>query len=196
MRRRAATLERTAIQARGQAAQLRQHAPAVSQRTAEQLARTYAEASGDFDHAAAQVRSADPWQLDLTAGVIPSSRFDWYGILQLGFNLGGFAQGGHTAAYARAHEQEVAGASYEPASRLSQHRQRLAAARDQARLELGLIDRELEVVESTAHALDGTEAAAAVHQRDRLALDRLALGAERAMQDAYLVALHQLLDTD
>ncbi|MES1209840.1 MAG: hypothetical protein ABUS79_28220, partial [Pseudomonadota bacterium] len=196
MRGRAATLERMAIQARGQAAQLAQHAPAVARRTAEQLARNYADASGDFDRAVTHVRRADPFQLDVTAGVIPSSRFDWYGILQLGFNLGGLFQTSHNAAYARAHEQEVAGASYEPASRLAQQRQRLAAVRDQARSELALVERELEVVESTARALDGTDAATAVHQRDRLMLDQLGLGAQRALHGAYLAALQQLLDAD
>ncbi|HVY40547.1 MAG TPA: MopE-related protein [Polyangia bacterium] len=202
VRRRAATLERMAVQSRGQAAQLaaktgaRTADPHAGQRAAEQLARTYAEASADLDRATANVQSAQPWQLEVTAGVIPSSRFDWYGILQLGFNLGGVVQARHAAAWARAHQQEVAGAPYEPASLLAQQRQQLSAARDQARLELGLVDRELEVVVSTAQALEGADAAAAVHQRDRLALDQLALGAQRAFQDAYLTGLQRLLEND
>ena len=114
--------------------------------------------------------------------------------MQLSFNLGGLFQANHTAAYARAHAQEVAGASYEPASRLAQQRQRLAAVRNQARQELALVERELDVIKNTVRALDGTEAATAIHQRDRLTLDQLGLGAQRALQGAYLAALQQLLD--
>ncbi len=198
VRGRAATLERMEIEARGQAAQLaaKRSAPAAVLTSTERLARTYAEATGDLDRASAHLAAAQPWQLEVTGGVIPSSRFDWYGILQMGFNLGGFVQSGHAAAYARAHEQEIAAASYEPASRLAQRRQQLVAVRDQARLELDLLGRELEVVESTARALEGADAATAVHQRDRLALDQLALAARRAFQDAYLTAVQRILDTD
>ncbi|MES1210467.1 MAG: hypothetical protein ABUS79_31390, partial [Pseudomonadota bacterium] len=102
VRRRATTLDRMAVEARGEAAQLaaKSAGPAPAADSAEQLARTYASATADVDRATAHAAAASPWQLDVTAGVIPSSRFDWYGILQLGFNLGGLVQARHAAAAA------------------------------------------------------------------------------------------------
>ena len=87
-------LERKLVQARGQARQLaaRSTSDAAGPARLEdvrRLATSYANAAADFTHAVERVRAGDPWQLDVTAGVVSYPRADWYGIVQLGFNLGG-----------------------------------------------------------------------------------------------------------
>lgn len=199
IRDRADALERKLLQARGQAAEIEaRRGPGEARATppSHGLARTYADAAGDLDRATERVRSGEPWQLDMAAGIIPSSRVDWYGIVQLGFNLGGLARSGHAARFARAHEDEIAHAPYELGPRVSQHRQQLIAKLEESRAELTLVDRQLETVQSTAQALDLAEAPHLVHQREVLALDGLALEAERAFQSAYLAALQRAMVED
>jgi len=199
LRARADALERKLLRARGQAAELaakRGPGDASAKPPAHGLARTYAEAAGELDRATERARSGEPWQLEMAAGIIPSSHVDWYGIVQLGFNLGGLARSGHAARFARAHEDELARAPYESGPRLSQHRQQLNAKLEESRAELTLVDRQLETVRSTGHALDLAEAPHLVHQREVLALDGLALEAERAFQSAYLAELEEAMVED
>jgi hypothetical protein len=116
VRARASALDRKAVQARGQAALLatRPGTDAGPHRSKEQLAREYADAAADFVRAVNRVRSGEAFQLDVTGGIIPyPSHGEWFGILQLGFNLGGLVRGGHADRYAAARREEVDHASYE-----------------------------------------------------------------------------------
>jgi hypothetical protein len=199
----ASALERKLVQARGQVAQIEVRRTVGAARGAErppgELAGAYADAAADLARAEARVRAGDPWQIDVTAGVIPSSptspsaRLDWYGIVELGFNIGGIGRPGRAERYARAREEEVGRAPYEAAARLRQHRDALAAAREQARGELALIERDLEALGSTRRVLEQSEAPNVVQQREKLALDRMAIEAERAYLRAYVDALAIML---
>ncbi len=186
VRTRAGALERKLVEARGQGREIEAKRAAGDRASADELASRYADAAEDLEVAERRVRASDPWQLEMTAGIIPFPRADWYGIVQLGFNLGGITRHGHASHYAKARREELARAPYEAAARLRQSRAVVAAGLEQARLELALIEREHEDLRQARHVLDGSEAPNIVHQRERLALEQVALEAEQVFYRTYV----------
>jgi hypothetical protein len=196
MRAQAAALDRKLVQARGQAALLAARAAAangVGAKSTDQLSRAYAEAAADFVRAANRVRAGDAWQLEMTAGIIPFPHEEWFGLLQLGFNLGGLARRGHAERFAAARREEVEGAPYEAAAGVRRYVGALAAAHDQARRELELVEHERGRLARTLRALAGSEAPNVIHERERLALDQLALEADAVYARVYVDELRALL---
>jgi hypothetical protein len=195
MRSSADALDRKRAQARGQAKELEAkgivRAPGGSARD---LARSVAESAVRVANTESRVHWTDPWQLRLAAGVIPLSPVDWYGVVELGFNLGGVARAGHSARYVQARMDEVERAPYEVAAQLRQYEEVLAAAREQALEELVIVERDLETLSGTRHALESAEAPNIAHQRDRLALEELSLQADRAYLRAYADGLGTALE--
>jgi hypothetical protein len=198
VRGRASALERKLVQARGQVRQLEARSPSEGAgpthvEDVRRLAATYANAAGDLAHAFERVRAGDPWQLDFTAGVIPYPRADWYGIVQLGFNLGGFGRTGRAERYTSARLREVEEAPYESAASLRHSQGALAAMLDQANAELGLVERDRSDLASTRRAVEGADAPNGVHERERLALEQLALDADAVYYRSYVETLRTLI---
>jgi hypothetical protein len=198
MRAQATALDRKLVQARGQATLLAARSAAASgagagAKSTEQLSRAYSDASADLVRAANRVRSGDAWQLEMTAGIIPFPREEWFGLVQLGFNLGGFLRRGHAERFAAARNEEIEHASYEAGAGVHRYLGALAAAHDQARRELELVERERERLARTLRALAGSEAPNVIHERERLALDELALEAEAVYARVYAEELRALL---
>jgi hypothetical protein len=196
MRAQAAALDRKVVQARGQATALaaRSGVPnGAGAKSTEQLSRAYSEASTDLTRAANRVRSADAWQLEMTAGIIPFPREEWFGLVQLGFNLGGLARRGHAERFAAARREEVELEPYEAVAEVHRYLGALKAAHDQARLELELVQRERERLARTLRAFTGSEAPNVIHERERLALDALALDAEAVYVRVYADELGAVL---
>jgi|GEM_PF-915325 len=201
VRARASTLDRKLVQARGQARQLaaRSTSEAAGPGRSEDLRRlaaAYASAAGDLTRAAQRVRASDPWQLDVTAGVVPYPRADWYGIVQLGFNLGGLGGSGRAERYTAARRQEIAQAPYESVATLRRYQGALSAVLDQANVERGLVERDRNELASTRRALDGSDTTNSVHERERLALEQLTLDADAVYYRTYVEALRALVGSD
>jgi hypothetical protein len=198
-RARASALERKLVQARGQAAQLasRPTAEAAAHRSKAELARAYANAATDFAAATNRLRSGEAWQLEMTGGIIPFPvHGEWFGVLQLGFNLGGLVRGGHAERYAAARREEIERASYEGAEGVRHAMGSLSAELDQARLELELVERDRAALARTRRVLEGSEAPNIIHERDRLALEQIALDADAAYSRVYVAELAALLARD
>jgi hypothetical protein len=194
MRAGADALERKRAQAYGQVKQL--EAKRVSQVGTElpaDLAREYIDSAAQAARAEARVRWTDPWQLRVAAGVIPLSPLDWYGVVELGFNLGGVARPGHAARYVQARQDELEHAPYEAMARLRQYHEMLAAARDGATAELAIVEHDLESVTSASRALESADAPNITHQRERLALEEISLQADGVYLRAYAEALNAVL---
>jgi hypothetical protein len=197
VRTRAAALERKLMQARGQARELvAKGAPAGGSPapSVDRLASAYADAAADLERATSRARSSEPWQLEMTGGVVTYPRVDWYGVVQLGFNLGGLARGGHAERHERARKDEIARASYETDANVRRSHELLAVKLEEARLELALLQRELTDLQSTRKGLEGSEAPNVVHQRERLALEQVGLEAEQAFRRAYVDRLGAIVD--
>src|SRR5262249_32789715 len=52
----------------------------------------YEHGAMDLEHQRSTMRRMNAWSISVRAGVIPQSQVDWFGQLQVGFNLGGIAQ--------------------------------------------------------------------------------------------------------
>jgi len=157
------------------------------------LAAAYANAAADLGQAFEHLRAGDPWQLDFTAGVIPYPRADWYGIVQLGFNVGGFGRSARAERYTAARLREVEQAPYESMATLHRTEGALTAMLDQATAELGLVERDRSELASTRHAVEGADAPHGVHERERLALEQLALDADAIYYRTYVDTLRSLI---
>jgi hypothetical protein len=199
LRARASALDRKRVQSWGQAAELaaRPGADGGPHRLRGELARAYADAAADAVRAGNRLRVGDAWQLEMTAGIIPSTlKGEWFGVLQLGFNLGGLVRGGHAERYAAARREEVDHASYEGAAGVRRAAATVASQAEQARLELEIVERDRAALARTRRALEGSEAPNIVHERDRLALEQLALDADAAYSRVYVDALRALAAQD
>jgi hypothetical protein len=199
VRTRAATLDRKLVEARGQAAQLAARRTTGPTRPMGELAGAYVDAATELAQAETRVHAADPWQLSVTAGLIPSlsdwptTGLDWYGIVELGFNLGGIGRAGRAERYVRARQDEIARAPYEATARVRQHREALEAALEQAAAELALLERDRAALDGARQVLEHAEVPNAAQQRERLALDQLAIEADQVYYRAYADALRALL---
>jgi hypothetical protein len=199
VRARAGALERKLVEARGQAAQLAARHTAGPDQPIGELANDYLDAATELARAESRVRAGDPWKLDVTAGLIPSlsswpgSRLDWYGIVELGFNLGGLGHDARAERFVQARGEEIAHAPYEAAARLRQRQEALAAALDQSGAELALLERDHAALASARQVLEHAEAPNVTEQRERLALDQLAIEADQAYYRAYADALRTML---
>jgi hypothetical protein len=88
---------------------------------AAELVESYASASERFEESASDLRSVRQWDLSLRGGVIPGSEADWFGTVELSYNLGGFFQFGAENRYLSAREADLRSARHElpePARRL------------------------------------------------------------------------------
>lgn len=189
VRTRASALTRKLGQTRGQARELvakGAHASGSPAASVDALAGAYADAAAELERASNRARSGAPWQLEMTGGVVTYPRVDWYGVVQLGFNLGGLTRGGHAERHARARKDEIARAAYEIDANVQRSHELLVVRLEEARRELALLQRELGYLQSTRKSLEGSEAPNIVHQRERLALEQVALEAEQAFHRAYV----------
>jgi hypothetical protein len=197
VRTRAAALALKLVRARGQVHELDAKRPPAEQPThlaAGELDATYDAAAAAFEHAQTRVRSGDAWHLELTAGVIPYPTADWYGIVHLAFNLGGLMRPGHVARYERDKADERAHAPYEATARLTQSHDTLVAKLEQGRLELALLDKQLEELTNVSQLLAGSESPTVLDERDKLSLEHLALESERVFERTYVEELGATLN--
>jgi hypothetical protein len=140
-----------------------------------------------------RVRAADPWDLQVNAGIIPLSPPDWYGVVELGFNLGGVTRPGHAGRYTRARAQELEHAPYEQMARLERQQAELRAALEQTESELAVVERDLGRLAHARETLENSDAPNLVHQRERIAIEQMTLEAERAYYVGYARALRVTL---
>ena len=197
VRTRAGALERKLVQARGQARELAAKgvpAGGASTMQTDKLASAYAEAAAILERATSRERESEPWQLEMTGGLVTYPRADWYGVVQLGFNLGGLTRSGHADRRARARKEEIARASYETDARVRQSHELLVVKLEEARVELALLERELGDLQSTRRGLEGSEAPNVVHQSEQLGLEQAALEAEQVFYRAYVDRLGSIVD--
>jgi len=187
-------LELKLAHARGELRKLDEElAGAPFHRSVAGLEHDYERSAVALAEAEGRVRAADPWDLHVAAGVIPLSPVDWYGVVELGFNLGGVTRGGHAERYARARAEEVEHAPYEPGARVERQGAVLAAALEQAEAELAVVERDLHRLTQARDTLENSEAPNVLHQRERVALEQIALEAERAYYLGYTRSLRATL---
>ena len=138
-----------------------------------QLAARYAGSSLRFERETSTLRSLDPWQFQLSGGVIPLSPVDWYAMAQITFNVGSFERNHHEQQYVNARKDELDHARHEISTRVHEYREQLRATLDQARRELEVVERESDFLTSTRTALEKSEAQGVAHVRDTMNIEHL-----------------------
>jgi hypothetical protein len=203
------TLEHKLVQVEGEAAQLKaadlpsteasapSAFPSAHPVTAEQgttgLAAKYYREAMSFERETSRLRQLDDWKLQVTGGVIPLSPVDWYGTLELSFNLGGLVQGEHEQRYLDGRADDLRYSREGVQTRLARFRAQTGAALEQARRDLGLVEHSLEVLRATRLALESSEAEAAAQARDMLTLEQLAVEADSVFLRKFVDALTSLI---
>ena len=133
------------------------------------------------------IRRLNPWRLGLRLGVVPDEETDWFGMVELSYNLGGLFQIRAERRFMEARHEELRTAPGElnHEVRSFQRSQRVRA--DELREELALLDRQLQILSRQAQQLEQIETNEAHHYRALRELELIAVQARR-------VLVHGLLD--
>lgn len=158
------------------------------------LAEQYVRETIHFEQDTSTLRSLEPWQLQLTGGVIPQSPVDWYGVAQLSLNFGTFARNHQEGRFIEARVDELRHAEYENDTKVREYRERVVASLDQARGELAVVERELSFVTTTRAVLDRSDAQNIANARDTLAIEEYSAESDRVFLHAWIVTLTALLE--
>jgi hypothetical protein len=157
------------------------------------LAAKYYREAMSFERETSRLRQLDDWKLQVTGGVIPIAPVDWYGTLELSFNLGGLVQGEHEQRYLDGRADALRYSRDGVQTRLARFRAQTGAALEQARRDLGLVEHSLEVLRATRLALESSEAEAAAQARDMLTLEQLSVEADSVFLRKFVDALASLI---
>jgi hypothetical protein len=156
------------------------------------LASQYYREAMRFEQEASKVRRLEDWKLQITGGVVPIAPVDWYGTLELSFSLGGLVKGEHEQRYIDSRSETLRFSSDGVETRLAQFRAQTAAALEQARRDLGLVEHSLEILRATRLALEQSEAESAAQARDLLAIEQVSVESDSIFLRSFLGALESL----
>jgi hypothetical protein len=158
------------------------------------LERTYLARANAHEQTIAHVRSISPWQLKVTGGIVPTYvPSDWFGVVELSFNLGAFSASHGDDVYLRARSEELRNARYELASRLRDFKKQLAAVREGALRELEVLEQHAGLLGSTRSTLEGSEAEGSAHAAAVLRLEEISLTADATYLRALIDELSAIL---
>jgi hypothetical protein len=191
MRQRIEIVERKLIQAEGEVGRLEARRLPAPKGSATVLTRDYVRGEEAFMRAQAHLRALEPWRVHVLGGVVPLAPVDWYGLVELSFNVGGLALSNRDV---DARVQELQKAPYEVGARVDRYRAQIAADVTEAKAELELVQRNLDVVTSTRQTLDKSNAANIAHSRDTLFVDQISLESDRIFLTTFIQSAGTLLE--
>jgi hypothetical protein len=166
----------------------------LSSESPDVLAERYVLRAMTFEHESSHLLSFDPWDFRLTGAVIPVTQgsVDWYGMAELGFNLGGITRPGAERRYLEAREEELRHSGYELHERMLRYRAENEALLDQTRRELEVVDRNVTLLTDARSALESSGAAGVGHAQDVLAVEQLSAEADSVFLRALSVTLAEM----
>lgn len=181
-------LERRLLAASADAARLEARGAGPAEPLAPLAARYAADAQA-LERAEARARLLEGWDARITGGVIPSHRNDWFGVVEVSFNLGWPVRAAREARHGEARRRELETADYELPGRLAGLRAQVSAELRRAERELEVIERELGALRRAGEALRGAESPGAAHARDVVAAQLIGAGSERVRLRSFVDAL-------
>ena len=129
---------------------------------------------------ASHVRSLAAWDVRVTGGVIPQTdQVDYFGMLQVGFNLGAFSRNAQETQYLDARAEELRRARYELRDQVETFRRQIKSAIAQAKRELSVVDRQAKMLAADRSALGQAVAPNAPHALAMIDLDAVLVESER-----------------
>jgi hypothetical protein len=186
------TFPSAAASTTGSTAPTRGTSPASAPAPVPALASQYYREAMRFEQEASKVRKLDDWKLQITGGVVPLEPVDWYGTLELSVSLGALVKGEHEQRYIESRSEDLRFARGGVETRLAQFRAQTAAALEQARRALGLVEHSLEILRATRLALEQSEAESAAQARDLLAIEQVSVESDSIFLRSFLGALESL----
>jgi hypothetical protein len=194
VRQRIAELERKLTAAEGEAGEIEARRIGAPSAPIGVLARQYAELAGRLERSEAHVRRLEPWQFQVTAGVIPQEPVDWYGLAEVSFSLGALARGPQEERHADARTDEVRRAPYEVEARVQRFRAGVAASLAGARRQLAVVEGDLAVLTSVRETLERSDGGQAAPSHDALVVEELSTESEEVFLRAFIDSLVTLLE--
>lgn len=139
------------------------------------LVSSYERASADYEDSAASLRRVRRWDVSIRAGVIPAPEVDYYGAIELSYNLGDLFQAAAESRYLAARKAELREARYELPNQAVRLEEQLAASDELLRKELELREGELRWLEQQMGLLEQSETPEKPHLMSIAELRRLLL---------------------
>ncbi len=172
-------LERLRVETASEAERLRITEPANSG-VLEPLARRYSSATQDFESSTSRVRRMAPWDLSVRGGVVPVPERDYFGVVELRYNLGDVVQAHAESDYLAARSRELQDSKQEMVLAASQVDAQLRASVRLLTEELALLENENEIMQQQIEALRASETAEREHLLAVARLRQMSLEAEAA----------------
>ena len=197
IRARHAELERRAAQIDGEIERLAARdidAPAAG---ATRLASTATQAAMSYEREMSHLRTLEAWSLTFTGGLIPQSGpLDYYGIVQLAFNVGGIARYGRESAYLAARDEELRTARYEVQHEARRFTDQLASASRQARRELAVVSTQMSSLGAIRATLEHADAAGAANALAIIGMDAIRIESDQVFLSTLVDALSSLQEQE
>ena len=160
------------------------------------LIRDIREKSMKFEREASHVRSLDAWKFNITGGYLPpiysSASSDFFGVVQVGYTLGGPWHNAAEARYLDARDEELQKSRQEMARQLQVVRESVRAATVQATRELEIVEKRVAEITTLQGALGSSEAPTAAFALARLELELISAQADRVFLTGLIRELSRL----
>jgi hypothetical protein len=194
LRGRADALERKLVVVQGSSRELAEEGATPPAGSLRELTHGYVASAAWVERETSRIRSLDAWRFHMAGGVIPHAPVDWYGLVELQFSFGAFELNRQNGLSVEARDAEVRRASYE----LPEHARALVAKarswKENAEREGEMLDSEIAFLTRTRHTLDASSAENVAHARDALAIEQIAIEADRMFLRVFASALSSFLE--
>lgn len=160
-----------------------------------ELVRAVESASVRFEEKSSHIRSLDTWEVHLTGGYVPAAfgqNSDYFGVIQVSYNVGGFWRNAAESRYKAARQDEVKTARYETVNQLRLFREQMKATANQASRERAIVERRVATLTASQKALLSTDALGAAHALALIDLELVTAESDRVFLTALIEELSHL----
>ena len=188
-------LERSREQVVGEIARLEATGVDGKRAALTELVHTIEATSAHYEDKASYIRTLDTWDVRLTGGYVPAAfgqNADYFGVIQLSYNLGGYWRNSAESRYVAARHDELKSARHESVDQLRSFREQMRTTANQAAREVAIVERRVAALSSSRTALASTDAPGAAHALALIELEVLAAESERVFLNALIEELMHL----
>ncbi len=191
LRLRANAVDRRIVELRREIERLEIDAPPAGPPLREQLD-AYESSSMALEREESSIRRIEAWRLNVRIGVVPTEPFDWFGVVELSYNLGGVAQWLSEDELLSARQQDLRESRYELRYRVERFERTVRASLDDQERALVLIEAQIELTERQRRMFAelAEQTGDMLHAQAMVELNRIELEAERRYR-ARLLAEHR-----
>ena len=148
----------------------------------------YERATMQLEHTRSTMRRMNAWTISVRAGVLPVGPVDWYGSVQVGFNLGGIAQQVAEDELVDARAEDLHESQAELRAAVTRLEERLRSTVTSMRADLTHVERQQEIRSRQRELLATMETADVAYLRAMIDLELVGLRAEQARIAAWITA--------